>query len=198
MYFAGFIFQDRQVDQLFDLARVILEPEFARKAHVTLRGPYRARKSISKSILESSPGNVTIGRPGTFFTETQSTVFLNISIPFISELWHKPDYPYGIPHLSFYDGSDRGFAWQILLLLREFPWNITLEASKLIMIDSKQRLETKFILDQQSIDGPLLSVWDKVYSAEKIKTMRTGQRLELLRMICRKVHFLTSTQSLFD
>lgn len=193
MYFVGVFFDDPVVDRLFDLARVIVDPEFARKAHITLRGPYKRKSDISSRWLETKIGTITLSRPATFFNEEQNTVYLRAEIPGIADFWYKPDYRQGVPHLSIYDGSDRALAWQILILLRNYPWNLELTPTVMRIIDSKQRIETKFILDYAAFDKALSSVSDRSYSIEALKQMHVGQRLQILDRICQKIHSIHSS-----
>ena len=188
MLFVGITIEDLRVRQLFDLARVLLEPEFARHAHITLRGPYKHKKDINQSIFSRTVRSITLSRPNTFFNESQNTVYLRAEIPGIGDYWYKPDYPDGVPHLSIYDGTDRVLAWQTLLLLRKFPWNITFQSSPLQIIDSKERLETRYIIDFLNFDGALREISETEYTMEQIKSMHIGQRIHLLDRVFHAIH----------
>ncbi|MDF0603880.1 hypothetical protein P1J78_24505 [Psychromarinibacter sp. C21-152] len=191
-YFVGVFFEDERVDRLFDLTRVVLQPDFARKAHITLRGPYKHRKDINKSVLEKQMDPILLSKPSTFFNERQNTVFLRAEIAFISDFWRKPDYPDGTPHLTIYDGKDRSFAWQVLQVLRDFPWRFYVRPTKLRILSSKEPLETKYLKDFTNFNLALDEVSDRSYSMEAIRKMHTGQRIEILRRVCRNLHTLHS------
>ncbi len=190
MYFVGITIGDEHVSQLFDLARIVLEPEFARRSHITLRGPYKRKQDIARSLFEKSVQSVTLSRPSTFFNERQNTVYLRAEIPGIADYWYKPDYPDGIPHLSVYDGPDRTLAWQALTALRKFPWKITFPSSPLKLIDSKERLVTRYILDYFRFDSTLREISEKPYTMEQIKRMHPGQRIHLLERIFSAIHLI--------
>lgn len=193
MFFFGIHFVDQRIDQLFDLARIILEPSYARKAHITLRGPYKKRPVQNSKWMNSKVGEVQLTKVQNFFNEHQNTVFLRAEIFGIGDFWYKPDYPDGVPHLSIYDGSDRRFAWQILHTMKNFPWNIRLQPSEMIIIDSKEVLETKYLFESQEFDSSLSRVSERLYSMEKIRSMHDGQRLLILNRICEEIHGLAST-----
>ena len=188
MFFLGVTFADVEARRLFDLARLLLEPEFARPSHITLRGPYKKRNDIGANLIGKQIEPFTISRPSNFFNERQNTVYLRAEIPFVADYWHKPDYPSGIPHISIYDGKDLTLAWQILMVLRQYPWNMEFKSSPMAIIDSKQRIETKFIRDFHDFDAALSLVSEKSYSIEAIKTLHIGQRLHLLENICERIH----------
>ena len=191
MFYFGVTFKDDRVDALFDLARLVLEPEFSRKTHITLRGPYRTKPKNTSKWFDHDVGSVTLSRPGNFFQADQNTVFIRCEIPFVKDIWHKPDYQQGTPHLTLYDGDSRRFAWMIMNELRKYEWNLTLKSSKLQIISSKQRIETKYLVDGSRIDGALADIAAKKYNIEKLKYLHEGQRVYLLGQICRQIHFLT-------
>ncbi|MEM7472685.1 MAG: hypothetical protein AAF340_15150 [Pseudomonadota bacterium] len=191
MFFFGFYFDDPKVDRLFDLARVVLEPQFARKSHVTLRGPYKKKPDSSSRWLSENVGTVVISKPRNFFSENQNTVFLRTEIMGIGDYWYKPDYPEGVPHLSLYDGKDRKFAWQILEVLRAYPWGFSLPTTDLKIIDSKQLVETHFLRNFDRFEASLSEIEAQKYSMEDLKGMPIGQRVFLFDRICTRIHEIT-------
>lgn len=197
MFFVSVGFSDSRVGKLFDLARIILEPEFARPAHITLRGPYKNRKDISPSILGKDVGKIGIGRPGTFFAENQSTVFLAVEILGVSDFWYKPDFPNGTPHLSIYDGRDRQFAWSVFNVLRRYKWGVVLNSTPMHILEKKKRLETEFLTDYANVSFALADVAGRVYSAEEIKQLTALDRIVLLDRICKQILFLSKPSAKF-
>jgi hypothetical protein len=197
MFFYGTSIKDPKVDRLLDLARLILEPDYARKTHITLRGPYSRKPKRNVKWLTTEIGPVTFTKPGCFFNERQNTVYLRAEISGIAEIWSKPDYPEGVPHLSLYDGEDRTFAWALFSLLKEFSWQIQLALTNISIIEKKKNLVTSYILDEEVLKFGLEVIGAKQYTMEQIRDMHDGQRLHLVHLICNKIHLssLTDYQS---
>lgn len=190
MFFFGITFDDARTDALFDLARLVLEPEYSRKAHITLRGPYKRRPHKNSKWFSHKVDDVTFLGPGHFFEGSQNTVFLKCEIPFISDIWRKPTYPNGVPHLTIYDGEDRRFAWYIFRTLQEHDWKFKTKPSKIKSLASKEKIETKYLVDGSPIERALSEIAARQYSMEKLKMLHEGQRIYLLKRICHHLHFL--------
>ena len=62
-----------------------------------------------------------------FLNQNQNTVYLRCSSPELSQVWYKPNYPYN-PHLTLYDGNDRGFANDLLAGLSSCTKRFTVNA----------------------------------------------------------------------
>lgn len=195
MFFVAVGFSDSRISRLFDLARIVLEPEFARPAHITLRGPYGKKKDVSPTVLGQDVGKITIGRPGTFFDDDQHTVYLSVDILGISDFWHKPSYPDGKPHLSIYDGKDRKFAWNVMNVLRRYQWGVSLNSTPMQVLEKKQRLETEYLTHYDNLAFTLKEVAGTVYSAEEIKRLEDIERIVLFDKICREILFLSRPSS---
>lgn len=191
MYFIAVRFSDEKIARLFDLVRIILQPDFARPSHITLRGPYRSKSNISPAIIGKDVGKITVRRPGTFFSETQNTVYLGIDIMGIADFWHKPDYPDGTPHLTIYDGKSREFAWAVLGALKRYKWGMRLNSTPMRLLDSKNPLETEYLIEYDSLSETFRLLGDEVPSAEKIKSMTYLDRIVFLNRICALIQDLS-------
>ena len=91
MFFVAIRFSDEKIARLFDLARLILQPDFARPSHITLRGPYETKSNISDSIIGKDVGQIVVRKSGKFFIDSQNTVFLEIGISGVADFWYKPN-----------------------------------------------------------------------------------------------------------
>jgi len=191
-YFFGINIKAQKIDLMFDFIRIILESDFARKNHITLRGPYNRKPKLNSKWLSQKIGPAILSKPDTFFFDDQNTVFLRCELVGIDDIWYKPDYPAGTPHLSIYDGPDRQFAWQVLMTLREFPWQMMLEMSDVKIIEKKSDFVTNFIFNQDDIDQALDEIGGTKYTVEQLKSMKVGQRILLLKKTCAKIHELAS------
>ena len=74
-----------------------------------------------------------------FFQTNQNTVALHCVFPEVQELWYKPDYPQGAPHLTLYDGESRQFARRVLEVLGRFEWNFEVSATPLRPLSASER-----------------------------------------------------------
>jgi hypothetical protein len=186
-YFYGTYPSGKRVGRLFDLARLVLQPDYARKAHITLRGPYEKKPSPRSKWLRYQPSSAFLGRPGTFFNEWQSTVYLRISFLEEHDLSWKPDFKDSVPHMSVYDGRDRSFAWQVLQVLREFSWDISVELTPVLILEKKKEYESSFFLELDDIDLAFGYISERPMTRDYLKSMHVGQRLFLLRRICEAI-----------
>lgn len=138
-FFYGLYVKNEELAASLDLIRFLAEPNFFRRAHITVRGPYTER--IADQIANLGRGRtyqIIFGGIGNFFEGNQNTVFLRCSVPGIEEVWSKPDFGNQItPHLTFYDGRDRSFAYGILNELRKYSWNFSAVSTELMEIEAK-------------------------------------------------------------
>jgi hypothetical protein len=192
-YFFGVYPSDRALGRLFDLARLIAQPDYARKAHITLRGPYSKKPSPRSKWYRFKPSRATLTRPATFFNETQNTVYLGLHFLEIEDISWKRDYKDGIPHMSIYDGSDRVFAWQVFQLLQKFPWKMEVDLTPVQILEKKKEYESSFFLELDDIDIAFGYISEKPLRREYIRTMHSGQRVYFLESIFAKIHDLSST-----
>ena len=189
-FFYGVYPADRAISRLFDLARLIVQPDFARKAHITLRGPYDERPSPKSKWLRLNLSDATLLRPSTFFNDFQNTVYLGVSIIEMDDIAWKPDFSGGTPHLSIYDGRDRVFAWQVLEVLREFPWKIDIELTPVLILEKKREFSSSFFLELDEVDVAFEYIAERPLRREYIRNMHVGQRIYYLRKICETIHLL--------
>jgi hypothetical protein len=138
-FFYGIYVKDEELAASLDLIRFLAEPKFFRRAHITVRGPYAQRISDQiESISRGRTYQIVFTGIGNFFEGKQNTVFLKCEVPGIEEVWSKPDFGNRItPHITFYDGPERPFAYGILNELNNYRWDFTVESTTLTEIESK-------------------------------------------------------------
>jgi 2'-5' RNA ligase len=138
-FFYGLYVKNEELAASLDLIRFLAEPKFFRRAHITVRGPYTQR--IADQIASISRGKtyqIVFGGIGNFFEGKQNTVFLKCEVPGIEEVWSKPDFGNKItPHVTFYDGTERTFAYGILNELNSYRWDFSVESTVLMEIEAK-------------------------------------------------------------
>lgn len=138
-FFYGLYVKDPALAAALDLIRFLAEPNFFRRAHITVRGPYTSR--AENHIEEINKGHtypILFRGIGSFFGKSQHTVFLKCEVPGIEKIWNKPDFAGDItPHITFYDGKDRGLAFGILHQLELHKWEFATDSTELVEIESK-------------------------------------------------------------
>lgn len=194
MYFLAVRFSDEKIARLFDLARLILQPDFARSSHITLRGPY-ANKDSARTFSGRDVGQISVLRPSTFFSDVQHTVYLGIGIVGVADFWFKPNYPEGIPHLTIYDGKDRMLAWAALRSLKAFQWGMRLNSTPMKILDSKRPIEEEFLVGYSSLQSTFNLLGQGVPTTEQVKKMSDLDRVIMLNRICTLIHALTHPSS---
>jgi len=192
MFFVSVSFSDSKVSELFDLIRLLAEPDYARSAHITLRGPYAHKKDIGSSIFEKDVGKITVRKPGSFFNERQNTVFLAVEIIGVSDFWYKPHFPEGTPHLSVYDGKDRKTAWVIFNTLRKFKWNLSLNSTPMHVLEKKRPLETEYLVQYDKVSRTLFDVAGKQITPTEMRNISLFDRVSMMIKACEKIHALSS------
>ena len=90
----------------------------------------------------------------------------------------------GVPHMSIYDGRDRSLAWQVLQVLRDFNWGISIELTPVLILEKKKEYESSFFLELDDIDLAFDYISERPMTRDYIKSMHDGQRLFLFRRIC--------------
>lgn len=192
-FFYGVYPAEKKIARLFDLSRLILQPDYARKAHITLRGPYEKRPSRKSKWLGLQLHNAILSKPATFFNDWQNTVYLRAELIEAKDVSWKKDFQDSIPHMSIYDGNNRNIAWQVLLCLRKFPWNISIELTPVLVLERKKDYEKSFFLEIDDIDIAFDYIAERSLSRDYIKSMHDGQRIYYLEKICRAIHEINSS-----
>ena len=187
-YFFGTYPSEKRISRLFDLARLIVQPDYARRAHITLRGPYDKKPSPRSRWYRQKLSIGTLTRPNTFFNENQSTVYLGVHFIELNEVSWKRDFSDGVPHMTIYDGDDRRFAWQVLDVMRQFPWQIRIELTPVQVLERKRDYDQSFFLELDDIDIAFSYIQQRPLDRRYIREMHLGQRLFLLKKILEELN----------
>jgi len=142
--FDGVYIENQVLAAGLDLIRYLAEPDYFRRTHITVRGPYKKRlgKRFEGELAEAfdiKNRELEIQGIGAFLFGTQNTVFLKCELPSIFDVWHKPDFRGGVPHLTLYDGESRLFANALKKTLSENHWKFTAMVSELVPIEKKKQ-----------------------------------------------------------
>jgi hypothetical protein len=140
--FYGLYVANERLAAALDLLRFLAEPQFVRRAHITVRGPYNNSQSDILETLSNKTYQIFFAGIDSFI-ETggkQNTVFLKCDIPSIEQIWYKPDFVGEIrPHLTLYDGNDRGQAIALLRCCSGYRLRFATTSTELIRIKPKSK-----------------------------------------------------------
>jgi len=143
--FYGTRILDPRLSAALDLIRYLAQPDYFRRTHVTVRGPYSRRMSQSfedslKIRFSEEQRSLRVVRVGTFFQSTQNTVILVCKIPGIESVWAKPDFGSEeiTPHLTLYDGKSREFAYMLRRTAGNYNMKFATKISSIEVLESKR------------------------------------------------------------
>lgn len=187
-YFYGVYINDKKVAGALEAIRFLMQPDAVRFAHVTVRGPYQRRLSNAyvKDDLTPQVRNweLLLVQPGCFFGDGQNTVYLNVELGQLRQLWHKPHYPRGVAHLTLYDGNDRKAAKALYQVIARHHWNLRVDVSGLRIIDEKHAVEgTLFNLLQGFMDSFSLYFASRAVLPSEVGALDLNRRLEMIQHV---------------
>ena len=136
-WFYGLYLSDERLEAALELIRFVGEPDYLRRPHMTVRGPYERRQDALLEKLDYSPKLVFVRGIAAFFSEKQNTVLLECDLPDRDRVWRKPDFPEGKPHITLYDGRSRNLALTLRLSLKQCKWHFRTPVGSLSLIEKK-------------------------------------------------------------
>lgn len=152
--FYGIYPGNRSLRAFLTLLRFIVEPSAIRVAHVTLRGPYPSRipRHTLRHLQEGQSRVVTLDGPTNLFqTSNQNTVGIKVNLGPLRTLWHKPDYPDGVAHITMYDGLDRTEGRWVFDTLCKYHWHFPIDVTELRELEPKVFLDNRLLADMNDI-----------------------------------------------
>lgn len=136
-WFYGVYLTDERLEAALELIRFLGEPDYLRRPHITIRGPYERKQDALLERLSYTPGFVLIKDLSVFFDANQNTVLLECGLPEKERVWRKPDFPDGKPHITIYDGKSRHLALSFRLSLKSCKWHFYAPIGELKLIEKK-------------------------------------------------------------
>jgi hypothetical protein len=194
--FYGVYLDDIRLSACLDLIRLLGEPDYYRRCHITVRGPYERRLSQQdlfrfNDTLRDVLHSLTILGVGSFFFGQQNTVILEAEIVGLKDIWHKPSYQDGKPHLTLFDGKSKQMGLAIRATAKKYNWNITTKISDLQIIEKKTDVLT-------FLDTYYGNVWDvgrklfgENFSMLEVYVLSPLDRIARIDVVCQHVqrHF---------
>ena len=192
LYFYGVYLQNTEISTALDLVRFLGEPDSIRFSHITLRGPYQKR--LNKHWLREINGDpqyewkIKLLEPGTFFSTGQTTVFLKVDLCSLHEIFHKPDFPGGLPHLTVYDGKDLDFAKELSELLSMYEWRREVRVTRLRLIERKHKVDEVFLTFFMAFSELFRDIIGDPMEISLMKTASVDRRLTLIEKVLYRLH----------
>lgn len=194
--FYGVYIDDVRLSACLDLVRLLGEPEYYRRCHITVRGPYERRLPQSdldrfNQTLREVLHRLTVLEVGSFFFQQQNTVILECEIVGLRDIWHKPNYQDGTPHITLFDGASRQMALAIRAVAKKYKWDIVTKISGLQVIEKKSEILTY-------LDSYYGNVWEvgrklfgENFSMREVYALSPLERIRRIDIVCQHVqrHF---------
>lgn len=191
--FYGVYIADEVLAASLDLIRYLSEPDYFRRTHVTVRGPYE--RHLSKLVerrlsraFEVNDRSLVLTEVGSFFFGSQNTVLLWCDFPGVRDIWKKPNFPEGKPHITIYDGKSRSFAFALRSSLGKFRWGLQAGTSELLVLEKKRDPQQylKIYFDAAS------KLWDEQFAEfaafQELTKLSELDRLVLINRVCDFLH----------
>lgn len=128
IFYVAYLHEDT-IGKFFDMFKALVNPSCKTSAHVTVRGPYAERQDEAEL---SRPFLLTLKGVGTFYSQTQNTVYVPVISETVQRLWDKPNYPEYNPHVTVYDGPSRETSDRVKAIIEATPLTYDFEAKGLI------------------------------------------------------------------
>jgi 2'-5' RNA ligase len=178
---------DYHRQQILDAIRYLADPTEKTRAHVTLRGPYPQKRSVSTASQVVKGSDVEVTGVDAFLGPYQNTVFFCVSAPGLEKVWHKPDYPTYRPHLTIYDGKSRTFAEHLRFKLQQIEPRFRFKASPLsplITTKGQGSLELRAAYDQ----GLVKRLTGRSITTDQVPYLPPEERIELIAKLCSELN----------
>jgi hypothetical protein len=135
-------------------------------------------------VLAGSGNAMTILEPGSFFFGRQSTVILRCEVVGIRDIWHKPDFQQGEPHITLYDGPSLQMARIVKHIASKFSWNIVTEISDLQVIERKSRVDDYLDLYFENVWAVGGRVLGANFSGRSVALLDGLDRVNAISRVC--------------
>jgi hypothetical protein len=168
-WFYGVYLLEEKLEAALELVRFVGEPDFLRRPHITIRGPYERRQDAVLEKLNYDDQFILIKGVSAFFGDQQNTVLLDCDLPQRERVWRKPNFPDGKPHITLYDGRSRNTALNIRSALKPIKWMVRTPVSKLTLIEKKIDPDQVFPELFENVSTLYREVMFEEFSLERIR-----------------------------
>ena len=184
--------KDESIRTLIDGIRFLADPKQKYQAHLTVRGPYKGKRAPKKFEGDWNTSirnhDIHINGLGTFFNDSQNTVYLNCDggEP-LKSVWKKKDYKDYNPHITLYNGKDRKYAEQLKEVLNNFNLNFDLDVDELEVLKPPSVKNQLDLFDEPYVsaylDKELLGKLLGHEIPEKVEDLAAEKRLDYIQKL---------------
>ncbi len=176
---------DKRLEDLLNLAIFSLNPDAKWPAHVTIAGPFPAARSFS--VPDKFSATVRVIGAGNFFRYGSSTVFLHVGAEELQPLFRKPDFKGNIvPHLSLYDGENRGLAETFYKKISEIRPFFFFVSSKLEIVTSVSGQFKTYLRERVNLDAIQIP---NVKTVDDLRRLPVEERIDAAVLCIRKAQY---------
>lgn len=179
---------NHKIKQYINAIKILSDYNQRTEAHITVRGPYRKKLSISSidkfsNIISGERLQVTAVQ--NFFAFGQSTVYFECGAnDNLRRIWKKITYNDFKPHITIYDGNNRDFAIKLFNTLQDNFQSFYFNAGELVYLEPKKNdklglYRLKNIFDFKDFS----SLIDGVIDIDDMVTISEKTRLDYIRSI---------------
>jgi 2'-5' RNA ligase len=188
-FFFVIYLHNENIKTILDGMRIIADPQQRNFSHITVKGPYQTiqRKLLNKDNELIQGKEIKVSGAGNFFMDNQNTVFLKCEErKELFEIWKtKEDKTYKDfhPHITIYDGDNRGFATKLYDTINTHQINFSFIVDKLELYSSADKAKL-FNLKQQVDYTILSSLIGKSIDQNNIDSLTDVQRISAINKLC--------------
>ena len=180
-YLYGVTFKDPDTQSYLDLLKILADPMSTTRSpsHITLQGPYEEKKSSLENITCSIAKFVDVEVLNT--AKGAAFVFI-VEIEGIHEIWDKPHFPNGKPHITVFEGEAE-FAnklYEVTKSLNRLFNAVEFETSDLEQINKKLNL-TRDFPNYEDIKNTYKKIFSEYWPGiKKLQTLDADKRMGCL------------------
>lgn len=142
-FFYGVQCKDEHIQSIFDLMIFLAAPhrDKHQQTHITLKGPYEEPKNFNSTL--KSEEAILVGIE-TFDTPKGAALVLLAKIDGVKDVWDKPSYPDGEPHLTLCEG-EKQYINDLFIAVKKYEiFPIKIGITQLMPINYKLLLAQEF------------------------------------------------------
>lgn len=193
-YLYGVECKDELFQSFFDLIAILAAPGKDKRtyAHITLQGPFRSPKTNLEKLKNRF---ATLNGLELFETKKGAALVFLIDIKGYREVWDKPHFPEGKPHITIYEG-DLEFASKLQRQINEHDFvGYSFEVSQLKQINMKYLPAQQFSnykTIKRLFETTLRQDW------KGIAGLRQTSQDVRINLVIRALKFLKTSRSVVD
>lgn len=168
---------------VLDLMRLVLEPKYFRKSHITLRGPYNSSPKKTMHWLQEDVQGVFLGSAGRFISKSQSTVYFSCISDEVKKLSWKRDFPDAVSHITIYDGDDKYFADAIYKIASRIRLLVPLRTSKVIKLGKKITYESDLFFVLEKANYIYREIFGHDINYNQLNSMKKSELLDQFKAL---------------